>query len=169
MFIWCNLVWKLVDNSNSFLTFIPDFTFSFLQPVSMETYIYFKNSYSATPISYFQCTFITWWIVFKILHMTFNLLPSSIKLLFPEPIAMFPTEFPYYTQLYAQTFITYLEFFIFLNVFTASHFLNCIYFYSNQRDLIHFKDNNKLKRAFWYACFISTLFHISSCFKFLVT
>ena len=63
----------------------------------------------------------------------------------------------------------YLEFSIFLNVFTASHFLNCIYFYSNQRDLIHFKDNNKPKRAFWYAWFISTLFHISSCFKFLVT
>ena len=80
--------------------------------------------------------------------MTFNLLPRATKLLFPEPIAMFQTEFPYYTQLYAQTFIPYLEFFIFLNVFTASHFLNCIYFYSNQRDLIHFEDHNKPKGAF---------------------
>lgn len=134
--------------------------------ISMETYIYFKNSYSATPISYFQCIFITWWIVFKILHMH--------SIYYPDPSVSFPWTYShvsdrisYYTQLYALTFITYLEFFIFLNVFTASHFLNCIYFYSNQRDLIHFKDNNKLKRAFWYACFISTLFHISSCFKFL--
>ena len=40
MLIWYNLVWKLVDNSNSFLTFIPDFTFSFLQPISIETYLF---------------------------------------------------------------------------------------------------------------------------------
>ena len=40
MLIWYNLVWKLVDNSNSFLTFIPDFTFSFLQLISIETYLF---------------------------------------------------------------------------------------------------------------------------------
>ena len=39
--------------------------------------------------------------MFKILHMTFNLLSRSIKILYPEPIDMFQTEFPYYNQLYA--------------------------------------------------------------------